>query len=288
MENKHYSILEGDARETLKNLEDKSVQTCITSPPYWGLRNYEHPDQIGNEISPELYIENLLKIFSEVYRVLKDNGTFWLNIGDSYASYKDSKVTPQSFNKNISNCMKVFSGANNRNPKILKKAGIKNKELCGIPWKVAFALQKQGWYLRQDIIWFKKNPMPESVKDRCTRSHEYLFLFTKKEKYLYNQNSIKEKTSDGKLKNKRDVWTTKTSKFKGGHFATFPIELIEPCVLAGSNENDIILDTFHGSGTTCIASLNNRRRYIGCELNPEYISISKKRIKEETIKNTLF
>jgi site-specific DNA-methyltransferase (cytosine-N4-specific) len=285
--NNNYSILSGSSLETLKEVPSKFIQCCVTSPPYWGLRDYGHDDQIGGEDSPDLYIDNLVNIFSEVNRVLKDNGTLWLNIGDSYASYRDSKCTPQSIHGDKSRDMPT-SNANNRNPKILKKAGIKHKELCGIPWKLAFALQKSGWYLRQDIIWFKENPMPESVQDRCTRSHEYIFLLTKKDKYFYNNKAIKEPSKDGGYKNKRDVWTINPSKFKGNHFATFPEELVLNCILAGSSEGDYILDPFSGSGTTGVVSLNNGRKYIGCELNTKYIEISHNRIKNEVMVGRLF
>ena len=287
-EDKDYEILNGHASDVLKTVEDKSVRCCVTSPPYWGLRDYDHENQIGGEESPEKFVESLVDVFSEVHRVLTDDGTFWLNIGDSYASYRDSKMTSQTMSKGNARSMRTTGGANNRNPRILRKAGIKHKELCGIPWKLAFALQKFGWYLRQDIIWHKENPMPESVRDRCTRSHEYLFLLTKKDKYFYNNEAIKEEALDGSRKNKRDVWTTQTSKFRGGHFATFPKTLIEPCILAGSEEGDIVLDPFNGSATTGIVALNQKRKYIGCELNPDYIEIAEKRIAEEVLTNTLF
>ena len=282
-----YKIIEGPCLETLKKLEDQTIQCCVTSPPYWGLRDYGHEEQVGGEESPEDFINNLVDIFAEVHRVLKDDGTFWLNIGDSYASYRDSKFTPQSMHKGNQRSMPTKS-ANNRNPKILKKAGIKHKELCGIPWKVAFALQDWGWYLRQDIIWNKMTPMPESVRDRCTRSHEYIFLLTKNDKYYYNSEAIKEEALDGKIKNKLDVWNIRPSRFKGAHFATYPPELVYNCILAGSKEGDTVLDPFCGSGTTGEVSLNYGRNFIGCELNPEYIKIAEERIEKRWVKNKLF
>lgn len=297
-------IIVGDNRLTLKTLETGSVQTCITSPPYWGLRDYGQDDQIGLESSPTDFVEELCKVFDEVWRVLADDGTLWLNIGDSYSSMRDSKATPDSLRNGDGT---KVEGAANRNPKVLKEAGLKHKDLAGIPWRLAFALQARGWYLRQDIIWAKPNPMPESVTDRCTKSHEYLFLLTKNANYYFDHVSIKEPatTENGKprqfgannqvgtmcgdigrvfeddgLRNKRDVWTVTTSRYKGAHFATYPPELIEPCVLAGSRVGDTILDPFSGSGTTGEVALNHGRNYIGLELNPEYADISLHRITE--------
>jgi DNA modification methylase len=272
----------GDNRESLRKIPEKSVQVVITSPPYWGLRDYGMDGQIGLEQSPSDFVEELCTVFDEVWRVLKDDGTVWLNIGDSYASMRDSKVTPDSLRNGDGT--KVAQGAANRNPKVLKEAGLKHKDLVGIPWRVAFALQARGWHLRSDVIWSKPNPMPESVTDRPTKSHEHIFLLTKFPKYYYDHEAIKEPsvTGDGTLKNKRDVWSVQTKAYKGAHFAVYPLELVEPCVLAGSREGDVVLDPFSGSGTTGVVALEHKRHYIGLELNPEYAKLSVDRIKETT------
>jgi site-specific DNA-methyltransferase (adenine-specific) len=270
-------IVVGDNRNTLKSLESGSVQTCITSPPYWGLRDYGEDDQIGLEQTPAEYVEELCKVFDEVWRVLADDGTLWLNLGDSYAAMRDSKATPDSLRNGDGT--RVGTAAN-RNPANLREAGLKHKDLVGIPWRVAFALQERGWYLRQDIIWAKPNPMPESVTDRCTKSHEFMFLLTKQPKYFFDNAAIKETTAKNELRNKRDVWTVTTSRFKGAHFATYPPELIEPCILAGSRKGDWVLDPFSGSGTTGVVALANGRNYVGCELNPDYAEISLTRIQD--------
>ena len=301
-------IVVGDNRNTLKSLESGSVQTCITSPPYWGLRDYGEDDQIGLEQTPAEYVEELCKVFDEVWRVLADDGTLWLNLGDSYAAMRDSKATPDSLRNGDGT--KVGTAAN-RNPANLREAGLKHKDLVGIPWRVAFALQQRGWYLRQDIIWAKPNPMPESVTDRCTKSHEYIFLLTKQPKYFYDNEAIKEPsiwandaragagrlTYDGKRqgnkgdgqeafvaitdkRNKRDVWTVSTSRYKGAHFATYPTDLVEPCILAGSREGDWVLDPFNGSGTTGVVALAHNRNYIGLELNADYADLALARISD--------
>jgi site-specific DNA-methyltransferase (adenine-specific) len=296
-------IVVGDNRNTLKSLESGSVQTCITSPPYWGLRDYGEDDQIGLEQTPAEYVEELCKVFDEVWRVLADDGTLWLNLGDSYAAMRDSKATPDSLRNGDGT--KVGTAAN-RNPANLREAGLKHKDLVGIPWRVAFALQERGWYLRQDIIWAKPNPMPESVTDRCTKSHEYIFLLTKQPKYFFNHEAIKEEAvsagkprqfgannqvgtlrqdigriyEDSGSRNKRDVWTINTSRFKGAHFATYPPQLVEPCVLAGSREGDWVLDPFNGSGTTGVVALGHNRNYVGLELNPDYADLAVTRISE--------
>jgi DNA modification methylase len=273
------TIYVGDNRQSLRRLPEKSVQVVVTSPPYWGLRDYGAEGQIGLEQSPDAYVEELCQVFDEVWRVLKDDGTVWLNLGDSYASMRDSKVTPDSLRNGDGT--KVAQGAANRNPKVLKEAGLKHKDLVGIPWRVAFALQARGWYLRSDIIWSKPNPMPESVRDRPTKSHEHIFLLTKNYKYYYDSEAIKEEAVDG-LKNKRDVWLIQTKPFKGAHFAVYPPELVEPCVLAGSRIGDIVLDPFSGSGTTGVVAINNGRTYIGLELNPDYAQLSVDRIRDST------
>lgn len=280
-------IVIGDNRQTLRSLESGSVQTCITSPPYWGLRDYGEQAQIGMEQTPAEFVEELCKVFDEVWRVLADDGTLWLNLGDTYLTIPHGAKgvnAPQSFDhkgsqgrgQDRSGVVSAGGGHANRKP----IEGFKHKDLIGIPWRVAFALQERGWYLRQDIIWAKPNPMPESVTDRCTKSHEYLFLLTKNSKYFFDNTAIKEPTDNGEKRNKRDVWTVNTSRFKGAHFATYPPELIEPCVLAGSREGDLVLDPFSGSGTTGVVALANGRNYVGCELNQDYAQLSVHRIQD--------
>ena len=373
-----HKIILGDCIAGMQTLPAGCIQTCITSPPYWGLRDYGtatwdggdsscnhiddvalaerlrqkksmisvgeridgstrtrvHDEQIGNTIqhrdvcpkcgakridaqlgaekTPEAYVENMVKVFREVRRILRDDGTVWLNLGDSYAhnvKEHNTKSDKQSSNRGTKEFLtphRNFEGV-----------GIKTKDLIGIPWRVAFALQADGWYLRQDIIWHKPNPMPESVTDRCTKSHEYIFMLSKKSHYYFDHEAIKEKAvgvphapgnknktqpsekgardpalepdrvwaSDGK-RNRRSVWTVTTKPFRGAHFATFPKDLIEPCVLAGCPVGETVFDPFTGSGTTAIVSLKHNRNFIGTELNPEYIKIAEARIKEE-VPNTL-
>jgi DNA modification methylase len=301
-------VIIGDNRQALKELLDASVQTVVTSPPYWGLRDYGHDNQIGLEQSPDDFIEQLCVVFDEVWRVLKDNGTIWVNLGDSYSAMRDSKASPDSLR--TGDGTRVGSAAN-RNPENLRKAGLKHKDLVGIPWRFAFAMQARGWYLRSDIIWHKPNPMPESVTDRPTKSHEYIFLMTKSPRYYYDHEAIKEdaiwaeekRAGQGRLhydgkrqgekgtgqenfvsivdkKNKRSVWQVNVKGYKEAHFATYPTELIEPCILAGSKEGDTVLDPFSGSGTTGEVALKHGRHYIGLELNPDYAAISEKRITD--------
>lgn len=301
-------VIVGDNRETLKLLPDASIQTVITSPPYWGLRDYGESEQIGLESTPQEFIEQLCLVFDEVWRVLKDDGTMWVNLGDSYAAFRDSKSTPDSLR--IGDATKVAS-ASNRNPASLRQAGLKHKDLVGIPWRFAFAMQERGWYLRQDIIWSKPNPMPESVTDRCTKSHEYIFLLTKNPRYYYDNEAIKEPSlkfavsglrertrhaGEGNVeakkrgfdnqagvtenRNKRSVWTVNTKPYKEAHFATYPPELVTPCILAGSSEGDTVLDPFSGSGTTGEVALKHNRHFIGLELNGDYAALSEKRLNE--------
>lgn len=309
-------IYVGDVRARLKELTDESVQTCITSPPYWGLRDYGNDQQIGLEQSPEDYINELLNVFREVKRILKKDGTLWLNIGDSYSSYKDSKSISQTLakgtTKELAHVMEKGKSVS-RNGKLLKNAGLKNKDLVGIPWLLAFALRADGWYLRQDIIWHKPNPMPESVRDRCTKSHEYLFLLSKSERYLFDNEAIKEPvkqdwgvrnrdngkyhnegsgltphtglTKSYEMRNKRDVWSITTKPFKGAHFAVMPEALVEPCILAGSKKGDLVLDPFLGSGTVGVVALKHERNFVGVEINKDYAEMAKKRIAES---NPLF
>ena len=349
-------IHQGDCMELLKQIDDNSIDCCITSPPYWGLRDYgtatweggdlycDHKpdktsptstleggkktqgaakffkdtcgkcgatrkdDQIGLEETPAEYVAKMVAVFREVKRVLKPEGTLWLNLGDSYAS--DMKAGGRNDTAKMYGEMSQQL-ANHVNVKT--KHNCKPKDLVGIPWLVAFALRADGWYLRQDIIWAKPNPMPESVTDRCTKSHEYIFLLSKSQQYWYDADAIAEPGSgtvydrtrrksgrldgtrylvDGKgqeragnmfgigseYRNKRSVWTVTTKPFAEAHFATFPEDLIEPCVLAGCPENGIVLDPFMGAGTTAVVAVKNGRQYVGFELNPEYIKIAERRI----------
>ena len=285
-------ILFGDCRETLPAFIDKA-RCCVTSPPYYGLRNYGDEDkQIGQEDTPEEYIENLVSVFRSVRDTLTDDGTLWLNIGDTYYNYRSDGNYPKQTVSKSKQDLPSFSPARGN-----KLEGLKSKDLIGIPWMLAFALRADGWYLRQDIIWHKPNPMPESVKDRCTKSHEYLFLLSKNKRYYYDNESIKEPAKDwgtrdrtkGKYhnegtglqphsglsksypkKNKRSVWSITNKPYKGSHFATFPPELVEPCIKAGSQIGDTILDPFMGSGTTAMVAKSLDRYYIGCELHEDY------------------
>ena len=303
-------ILVGDVRTRLSAIPDQSVQSCVTSPPYWGLRDYGEADQIGLEQSPNEYVEQLVQVFREVKRVLRDDGTLWLNLGDSYSGSGSGSGSGKGPSGNLG---KTHDERNmEEKHSAIVPDGLKPKDLVGIPWRVAFALQANGWYLRQDIIWAKPNPMPESVTDRCTKSHEYLFLLSKSARYYFDNQAIKEpgvseigdaqirfggskygdsddpkhatksgdvwvKPEDG-LRNKRDVWTINTKPFKGAHFAVMPEALVEPCILAGSKEGDTILDPFGGSGTVGLVALTNNREYLGVELNPQYAEMSVERI----------
>lgn len=289
-----YAILLGDARRVLQDLPSESVQTIVTSPPYFGLRDYGKEGQIGLEETPTDYVNALVDVFREAKRVLREDGTLWLNLGDTYAG------------------------------RALRGGGLRDKNLIGIPWRVAFALQADGWNLRQDIIWSKPNPMPEPVLDRCTKAHEYIFLMSKSTKYFYDIDAIREPWKDNardiqrakdkhpgyqgkhskgygsagsstgqvigdpdKGRNKRSVWSVTCHGFPGAHFATYPPELIRPCILAGSKPGDVVLDPFNGSGTTGYVALQEARRYLGIELNPEYVEIAVNRIKGLQIQETL-
>ena len=348
-------ILIGDVREKLKELSDQSVNCCVTSPPYWGLRDYgtaswdggdsecDHaPDkrgsrfatpvsskqgsntgsgsassrdcpcgavrvdgQIGLEQDPDDFVAQLVAVFREVKRVLRDDGTLWLNIGDSYSGSGKGPAGNLGKTHNERHLEHKTGG--------LIPSGTKPKDLVGIPWMLAFALRADGWYLRQDIIWHKPNPMPESVTDRCTKSHEYIFLLSKSPRYYYDNEAIKEPSAnlgktaikfggnkygdsddpkhatksgneytDAGTRNKRDVWTVSTRPFKGAHFATFPPALIEPCILAGCPEGGTVLDPFFGAGTTGLVAQRHNRKWVGCELNPEYAAIAQARIKAES------
>jgi len=271
------TILYGDCRETLSQFDEKA-RCCITSPPYYGLRDYGGEQyQIGLEQSPEEYVKQLVEVFRLVRDNLTDDGTLWVNIGDGYYNYKSGtgEYAKQSFAKGRQDLPY-------NNPKRANKLdGYKDKDLIGAPWMFAFAMRNDGWWLRQDIIWNKPNPMPESVRDRCTKSHEYIFLFSKSRNYYFNVDAIKEPTNDGTgLKRKKSVWNVKTKPYKGAHFAVYPPELIEPCILAGSEKNDIILDPFMGSGTTAMVAKQLGRYYNGCELNRDYNNLIQKRTGE--------
>ena len=324
------TIINGNSLEVLKSLPDNSIDCCVTSPPYYALRDYGCDGQIGLEETPEKYIESLCDVFSEVRRVLTPEGTLWLNIGDSY---NGNKVGNTEVVKN-----KKVSESNDFHKKLW--GGAKPKDLIGIPWMLAFALRSQGWYLRQDIIWHKPNPMPESVTDRCTKSHEYIFLMSKSQKYYFDYEAIQEPCADQSrtnyacgnrtnginkdrndndfgersknwkprtkncqydgqkpnsfhlsrengepdkeyyVRNKRDVWSVNVKPCSEAHFATYPFELIKPCILAGCPENGIALDPLMGSGTTAIVARSLNRNYLGVELNPEYIKIAHKRLEK--------
>lgn len=336
-----YDILQGNCLDVLKTLESESVQCCITSPPYWGLRDYGVDGQLGNEPTPEAFANALADVFDEVHRVLRKDGTLWMNLGDSYMSAPSEYMPKQTIGgDNQRDYIDNRDTDKGAPPNRTAIAGLKQKDLVGIPWLVAFELRKRGWWLRQDIIWAKPNPMPESVTDRCTKSHEYIFLLSKSKDYYYDHEAIQEPVAessvarlkgnaDGKfalsnlshagetpyanqhdmarnhknlqsngqvnhsfhesraegipdeeysVRNKRDVWTVTTKPLADAHFATFPEKLIEPCVLAGTKEGDLILDPFSGAATTGLVALKNHRNYIGIELNEKYIDISKRRL----------
>jgi len=265
-------IITGDALTVLKQLPEETVQTCVTSPPYWGLRDYGIPDQIGTEMDVCEYLDKLVKVFREVKRVLKPDGTFWLNMGDGYTSGGRTYRAPDKKTDNDH----VVRGLPFRPP---TPAGLKPKDLLGLPWRLAFLLQEDGWYLRADIIWFKPNILPESVKDRPTIAHEYIFLLTKNERYYYDYQAILEPAVSGKgYRNKRSVWAVNTEPYPEAHFATFPPSLVLPCILAGSKPDDLVLDPFLGSGTTGLVALQKKRNFIGIELNPEYCALAEKRL----------
>jgi DNA modification methylase len=315
------------------------VQMCVTSPPYFGLRDYGHDGQIGLEETPEQYIEAMVEVFRCVKDILADDGVLWVNIGDSYNGSGGQGTKPNIMSQ---------EAAEGRGGKAIRVDSLKPKDLIGIPWMLAFALRADGWYLRQDIIWHKPNPMPESVMDRCTKAHEYIFLLSKSPKYFYDNEAIKEpiqdetalrmlrgvsdshknvngapgqtphsmnkpranvrkefdssmggggtsfvghsgyKRADGTVmvnetRNKRSVWTVNTKPYKGAHFAVFPEELIEPCILAGSRAGDVVFDPFMGSGTTAQVAQQLGRKYLGCELNPDYKPLQDKRVAQQSL-----
>lgn len=294
----------GDCRDIMRQWakDGIKVQTCVTSPPYFGLRDYGHDGQIGLEQTPEEYIAAMVEVFRCVWDVLEEDGTLWINIGDSYYNYRPGKgqaLVQQSVSNNKQDLPNTCARRGN------KLEGLKEKDLIGIPWMLAFALRADGWYLRQDIIWHKPNPMPESVQDRCTKAHEYIFLLSKSPKYYFDNDAIKEPAiyagddrgargdsrrgteansmsgKTGEYRNKRSVWTVSTKPYSGAHFAVFPPDLIEPCIMSGSRVGDTVLDPFMGSGTTAMVAQNLGRKYLGCELNRDY-----KRLQDERLRQT--
>jgi len=260
-------VVTGDALTTLQTLPAATFRCCVTSPPYWGLRDYGIPHQIGAEMELPEYLAKLTAVFREVRRVLTDDGTLWLNIGDAYTS--GGRTWRAEDRRNQARAM------NYRAP---TPEGLKPKDLVGIPWRLAFALQADGWYLRSDIIWYKPNCQPESVKDRPTSAHEYLFLFSRAERYHYDHEAVRERADGGGLRNRRSVWAVNTEAFPEAHFATFPPALIEPCILAGSEPDDLVLDPFFGSGTVGVLCTKLHRRFLGIELNEDYAALAKQRL----------
>lgn len=259
------SVFQGDCESLLTKLPDNFFQCCITSPPYWGLRDYGDANQIGAEDELMGYINRLVNIFDEIQRVLTPDATFWLNLGDNYTSGNRGYRAPDK--KNPVRAMSYRA----KTPD-----GLKEKDLIGVPWRLALALQDRGWYLRSDIIWEKPNCMPESVKDRPTRSHEYLFLLSKSSHYHYDREAVKEING----RNRRTVWSIPTEPYAGAHFATFPPSLIEPCVLAGSRPGDWVLDPFFGAGTTGVVCEKLGRKYVGIELVEDYVQLAVERIRQ--------
>jgi len=253
-------ILEGDVRQALPRLPDACVQCVITSPPYWGLRDYGIPGQIGLEPTLAAYLHRLTSIFAEVRRVLKPDGVLWLNIGDGFTSGNRGWRAPDKKNPNRAMSIRPDNPPN-----------LKDKDLLGVPWRLAFALQADGWFLRSDVIWHKPNAMPESVKDRPTRAHEYLFMLTKEEKYTYHADAVLEEAEEGGARNRRTVWSINTAPTNGNHIASFPEGLVEPCLLASTKPGDFALDPFFGCGTVGLVCQRLSRQFIGIELNPAYV-----------------
>lgn len=309
------TVLEGDSRTVLATLPEASVQCCVTSPPYFGLRDYGHDGQIGLEPTPDAYVAELVALFREVRRVLTDDGTLWLNLGDSYASFRDGKATPDTTRGDDVGTLVPKGSAMNRMASTFKGTSVKHKDLIGIPWRVAFALQADGWWLRSDIIWHKPNPMPESVTDRPTKAHEYVFLLSKSARYFYDAAAIAEESTgqggaaasfkrgtkdhiipnqsvaqhrldrddrqDTGSRNARTVWSITTQPYKGAHFATMPPELAQRCILAGSRIGDTVLDPFGGAGTTGLVADRLGRDAVLIELNPTYAALARHRIHDD-------
>lgn len=269
----------GDCLETLRQMPDGIVQTCVTSPPYFGLRSYGGGDaEIGTEQRAPDYIKKLVEVFQEVFRILRNDGCVFVNMGDTYASFKDGKFPAQSCSNGDMRGLPAI--APHRSKKLLQLDGFKNKELMGIPWRFAFAMQDAGWYFRQELIWSKPNSTPEKVRDRFVKSHEHIFLFTKKDTYFFDGDAVRVPADDGATKLRGSVWTVPVSSYAGAHFATFPADLIEPCILAGAPAGAVVLDPFMGSGTTAQVAQNLGRQWIGCELNPAYAPLQNERIAQ--------
>lgn len=275
-----YQVIQGDCLKSLKLLPSESVDCCVTSPPYYGLRDYGVDGQIGGEETPEAFVQRLVEVFREVRRVLKNDGTCWVNIGDSYSRGDRGTVPPQRGDAASKSDDKKYNFVS-ASAKMGKHPEIKPKDLIATPWMLALALRADGWFLRQDIIWHKPNPMPEKVADRCTKAHEYIFLLSKSSTYYFDHEAFKEPSKDPAItekRNRRSVWTVNTKSYKEAHFATYPPELIEPCILAGSRKGGTVLDPFGGSGTTAEVAIKHGRNAILCELNPEYIGIISRRL----------
>ena len=301
-------ILQGDCIEMMRSLPDCSVHTCVTSPPYYGLRDYDVEGQIGLEETPDEFVKRLVEVFREVRRILRDDGTLWVNIGDTWAANRSYQVVSTKGGKKHGEAQSV-KGKGSKVP-----IGLKPKDLIGVPWRLAFALQDDGWYLRQEIIWHKPNSMPESVKDRCSKAHEQIFLLSKSQRYYFDYEAIKEpaiggakgssfnkgktathqlgrssekERAESDLRSRRSVWSIPTVPFRDAHFATFPPNLVAPCILAGAPEGGIVLDPFGGSGTTAQVSSKYGRSAILCELNPDYVRIAERRLGISTTKKRL-
>jgi len=309
------TLYHGNCVDVLRGLPEQSVHTCVTSPPYWGLRDYGNPDQLGLEPTPDEYVARMVEVFREVRRVLLDDGTLWLNLGDSYAT--QGTAGPQRDTSGGLSCGRDLGTRGKQGSRITSAGifrqippGLKPKDLVGIPWRVAFALQQDGWYLRSDIIWSKPNPMPESVTDRPAKAHEYLFLLTKNARYFYDADAVREAQSPESLKrysygfntvemeangerpntaediqpnqlgrNRRSVWTIATQPFSGAHFATMPPQLVRPCILAGCPKDGTVLDPFSGAATTALVARDHFRSAIGIELSEEYLQIAVDRLE---------
>lgn len=270
-------IVIGDCLDVLRDLPDGCARMCVTSPPYWGHRDYGCAGQLGLEKTPDEFVDKLVDVFRDVRRALSDDGTLWLNLGDSYAA--GGRGGGGSYMQERKNA--AWQSQGTASGYRMPPPGFKMKDLVGIPWMVAFALRADGWYLRQEIIWAKPNPMPESVTDRCTKSHEHIFLLSKSKRYYWDTEAAKEPAATkgcGEMRNRRDVWTISTSAFKGAHFATFPPDLIEPCIIIGSAPGDVVIDPFCGAGTTGLVAKRHGRDFLGIELNPEYAKIAEERI----------
>ena len=279
-----FKIIIGDALTSLQAMPESSVDCIVTSPPYWGQRDYGHGGQIGLETTPEAYVAGIAAVFREVRRALKPEGTLWINLGDSYAT-GTTAPRKQSTNPGVGSNRPE---AQNSVPRCGTPEGMKTKDLIGIPWMVAFALRADGWYLRQDIIWQKPNTTPESVTDRCTKAHEYLFLMAKSPRYHFDGVAIREDAVDGTTRNRRDVWSIPTKGFPGAHFAVMPEALVEPCLLAGCPEGGTVMDPFAGSGTVGVVAMKNGRNFLGIELNPEYAAMAENRIRNAVPAPALF